>query len=133
MCCYAKMMHCHDSHMTSCILCAQKSARYVPDSFLLLGVISADKTVYFPFHPFQGQLKKRKLECGGEAGGDGGTAKAQQSEEQQNKTGSGGVSSGGSGRRRKKARKEAAEEIAEQSKSMGPWMYDKEDFKTFWP
>ena len=112
--CYARMMRYHDSHMMSCILCAQKSARCVPDPFLLLGAISADKTVYFPSHPFQGQLKKRKLESGGE------TAKAPQAEEQQIKTGSGGVSSGGSGRRRKKARKEAAEEIAEQSKSMGP-------------
>ena len=69
-----------------------------------------DKTIYSPSHPFQGQLKKRKLESGGEASNGGGTAQAPQ-------TGSGG--SGGSGRRRKKARKEAAEEIAEQSKSMG--------------
>ena len=71
-----------------------------------------DKTIYSPSHLFQGQLKKRKLESGGEASNGGGTAQAPQT-----KTGSGG--SGGSGRRRKKARKEAAEEIAEQSKSMG--------------
>ena len=31
-------VRCHDSHMTSCILCAQENTRCVPDSFLLLGV-----------------------------------------------------------------------------------------------
>ena len=44
MCCYAKTMRCHDSHMMSRILCAQKSTRCVPDPFLLLGMGSGDKT-----------------------------------------------------------------------------------------
>ena len=44
MCRYAKTMCYHDSHMTSCILCAQESAPCVLDPFLTCVVGSGNET-----------------------------------------------------------------------------------------
>ena len=41
---YAKTMRCHDSHMTSCIMCAQESTQCVPDPFLTCVVGSGNET-----------------------------------------------------------------------------------------
>ena len=48
--CHRHTMRCHDDHMTCCILCAPKSARCVPDPFLLLGVGSGDETTCVVAH-----------------------------------------------------------------------------------
>ena len=55
--CYAKMMRCHDSLMTSCSLCIQENARCVPDPFLACVVGSGNETSLWGDHFSEERVK----------------------------------------------------------------------------